>query len=289
MQRILGFIIDRLLPRRRLWQLLETADKAAGRDGPYPVVACRDESRPGSTFVVNEKEIGPLSRKGFTGITEFFSPGPRATLLRDTGTRRNYSVKAEGTGFFLKVHVKGAGGGKRSPGRMEWENHLLLMRIGIRTPNPVAFGEDQERSFFVSRDCEGTPCDDPSLRLESLDAVTRKSTVLELARVIARMHRHRLFHRDLYLCHILLNSGKIFIIDLQRLDYAGLTSRHRRVKDLAALLYSSMPIPVSQTDRLRFMKSYMGEGSINKKTRRMIKAVERKSKRIEAHTKKSMK
>jgi hypothetical protein len=59
-----------------------------------------------------------------------------------------------------------------------------------------------------------------------------------------------------------------------------LFQRHRRIKDLASLLYSSLDLPFSQTDRLRFFKKYYGGGKIKKKAKRLIRTVERKASRI---------
>ena len=100
------------------------------------------------------------------------------------------------------------------------------------------------------------------------------------------MHGCGLFHRDLYLCHVMVEEDTVRLIDLQRVCDDPFFKKHRRIKDLAALLYSSLNTQITRTDRMRFFKIYHGGGALNSKAKRLIKAVENKTKKIHAHNQK---
>lgn len=82
-----------------------------------------------------------------------------------------------------------------------------------------------------------------------------------------------------------LPQWSIHLIDLQRVRFAGKGRVGRRwiVKDLAALDYSAPAKIISRSDKLRFMRAYLGQRKFNGEARRLIGAVLRKSARIARH------
>jgi heptose I phosphotransferase len=111
------------------------------------------------------------------------------------------------------------------------------------------------------------------LAAQNLDAAGflawKRGLVAALARLIARLHGLRRFHKDLYLCHFFISERTIYrqpadwnreiaMIDLHRLAHHPMTATWWRLKDLAQLLYSSDIRGVTPRDRLRFARAYAG-------------------------------
>ena len=94
----------------------------------------------------------------------------------------------------------------------------------------------------------------------------KRQVVKEMARVTATLHRARVFHKDLYLCHFFLNPDRtrpgsnapqLTLIDLHRLKEHALFPGWWRWKDLAQLLFSTEGVAgITARDRIRFWKSY---------------------------------
>ena len=82
----------------------------------------------------------------------------------------------------------------------------------------------------------------------------------------AALHDNGLNHRDLYICHFLLRlpwEGEpddlhLHLIDLHRVQIRAATPRRWRVKDLAALYFSSLEIGLTERDLWRFVRHYSG-------------------------------
>jgi heptose I phosphotransferase len=223
-----------------------------------------------------------LENLGLNGPGDFRAPPRGASFLRDTGDRKNFRLGTGGSVFYLKVHEEKEGKRPPSMGRREWDNHLRLMRAGVPVPMPAAWGMGPGYSFFMSKACAGVVADDPALRWKEMTPSRQRRLAAELARRIMRMHRFGYFHRDLYLCHVVVDGEQVAVIDLQRLEDGPRFSGHRRIKDLAALLYSSLDGPFSRTDRLRFFKVYMGGGRLQSAGKKLLWAVQSKTRRIQA-------
>lgn len=218
--------------------------------------------------------------------------------------------KAGPASFFLKRHRRHSlrdlllhflrGGSLLSPGHNEWEACEQLRLLGIPACTPVAWGERSWlglplKSLFLSLQVEGAE------RLE--DFIVRafavpnkpehkelKAGLIEMLSDYARrLHDAGLFHRDFYLGHVLVtNDGHgghpLLIIDLQRVGKRSWLSRRARVKDLAAMNYTAASGQISRTDRLRFLSQYLGKKRLGPSDKELVRAIERKSARIAAHT-----
>lgn len=186
---------------------------------------------------------------------------------------------------------------KREDAINEWENLLLLDRLGVKTMVPVAFGE--QRSF-------GLPCFSLTLTENIYDAekmetylpahfsppvsadglVLKRALISRLANFARAFHDKGLNHQDFYLGHLYLRTqdNSIFVIDIQRLHQRKSISRHDRIKDLAQLAYSCQRLRIfTRTDFLRFVHAYLGKDSLTSHDKRLIRKIAAKAGRIACH------
>src|SRR5262249_54093328 len=94
----------------------------------------------------------------------------------------------------------------------------------------------------------------------------KRRIVTEMASITAILHRARVFHRDLYLCHFFLDAEgtateskklNLSLIDLHRLQEHQYLGDWWRWKDLGQLLFSTEGVAgISVRDQVRFWKSY---------------------------------
>jgi heptose I phosphotransferase len=92
----------------------------------------------------------------------------------------------------------------------------------------------------------------------------KREIVREMAAITAALHRARVFHKDLYLCHFFLDVGRIdgpgrrlTLIDLHRLGEHRWRPDRWRWKDLGQLLYSTDGVAgITSRDVLRFWAHY---------------------------------
>lgn len=156
-----------------------------------------------------------------------------------------------------------------SKARNEWRLTRAIAACGVPTVEPLAFGERRRlgilrESYFVSKRlpaCESVH--ELVLReakREHLGAGFKKKRefILELARLIARVHQKGIDHRDLHAGNVLIEKkegNRFYLLDLDRAKIHPRLSRRRRV---AALAQFSMffTLFVSRADRLRFFKEY---------------------------------
>lgn len=201
------------------------------------------------------------------------------TLVRDVARRQTLKVLLDGRPFYLKRH-RGVGWievlknwlvGKRPVlgARNEFEACRHLERVGLDAPRIAAFGETgglpAARSSFVLTDALVGYVDLETLTNHWLatppDPRERRRLVMRIADFARRFHDAGLAHRDFYLCHLLLPAdpdGDLAVLDLHRaLRFAELPDRWRE-RDLAALLYSALDLPVGPRSWLRFVRCYSG-------------------------------
>ena len=268
-------------PRKKIARRVFAYERNLRRRGRFPEVFALEARGEGKDVLyVNTRYTGVLETAGFTGPAAFRDPPPSAEPLRDIGVRKNFCVRTRAGIFYLKVHRE-KGRTQRGAGPREWMNHLRMIRAGLPTPVPAAWGWGNGYSFFMSKDTGGIPGDAALRDWPSLPVAVRRKRIGELARTVVRMHRFGFFHRDLYLCHVMVDEERITLIDLQRLEEGPLFPGHRRIKDLAALLFSTLESPVTRTERLRFFRRYLGGGKLGPTGRRLLHRVERKAGRIE--------
>lgn len=173
---------------------------------------------------------------------------------------------------------------------VEWYWMGRLAADGVRAVKPVAFAERMRggremASVVVTEAVSGESLEKwaggrsercPRLLIESL------------ARFVRRFHTLGYVHRDLYLSHIFYNvdtdpSNQFCLIDLQRVMRP--VWRHGRwvVKDLAALNYSTPRNTATMTDRVRFLRFYLGVRRLGPVGKRLTRRVAAKTGRIARH------
>lgn len=178
----------------------------------------------------------------------------------------------------------------------EFINITAFHRAGLPTMIPVAAGRRRcglfrTESFLVTKSIEGCQrLDDFFSRLQDVPVEDKRELVKKVALLVKKMHECGFNHRDLYLCHILLdNKGGLFLADLHRVNKRGKVPERWKAKDVAALNYSAPWHRITRTDRLWFLKNYLGTNRLSggeklfalkvlKKTEKMVKHNEKKSK-----------
>jgi heptose I phosphotransferase len=181
---------------------------------------------------------------------------------------------------------------------IEWNNIRRLGAIGVGTMRPIALVEQVVAGWEV-----GSLLCTEQVAGESLErwlprkwvAATaefgpgwRRGVVVELAEVVRRLHGGGLCHRDLYTCHMFIDikadGGACFhLIDLQRMLRVGIVRRRWFIKDLAALGASAPRGLISRTDRMRFLKAYLGPGALRHEMKRWWRDIEAKADRMMRH------
>jgi len=125
-----------------------------------------------------------------------------------------------------------------------------------------------------------TPCQGKVLE-------TKKRILENLADITRRMHRAGINHRDYYLCHILMdNRERLYVIDLHRVNVRDKVGKRWMVKDLAAMLFSSLEVPVTHGQRLAFYKRYMQISRLSADDKTLIRLIVKKCNKIARHTEK---
>jgi len=268
--------------------------------------------RPSPDLLVNSTFVSLLERRGLASFAALMQ-AQGASELPYNRLKRIYKFALEdGSGcqtFFLKRHRRRASfwerwrwaGGWRAlgEGMREWQNIVAFQRRGLPVVTPVAAGErllpgGLIESFVMTQSLEGfEPADQyVSARfiapLDQVQLERKRRLIAAAARLSRRMHEQGFNHRDFYLCHIFVRdtadgASDLRVIDLQRVDYRAALRRRWLNKDLAALHYSSLCLPLSDRDRLRFFVAY-GSGSASRRARRrQTRRVLRKSRAIARH------
>ncbi len=112
--------------------------------------------------------------------------------------------------------------------------------------------------------------------------------ISRLAGLIQKMHACGFNHRDLYLCHILRDGrGNLYIVDLHRVQRRAAVPERWLVKDIAALNYSAPADIISRTNRLRFLKTYLGTDRLTARDKRFALKVLKKTQKMVEHNKRS--
>ena len=233
-----------------------------------------------------DETLSTMFPPGRDGMRELFAL--RGEVFREPrgAARRTLRFEREGIGYFLKLHW-GVGWREifknlfslRLPvlgARNEWQAIRRLHELGVETMSLAGYGEvgwnpARRRSFVITREL----CDTVSLEDYCLDWAHRpppprlKWALIErVAEMSARMHAHGMNHRDLYICHFLLQqpwSGPdqplhLYLIDLHRVQMRRAVPRRWLVKDLAALYFSALHIGLTERDLYRFIRRYAGGG-----------------------------
>ncbi len=197
----------------------------------------------------------------------------RSTLEIGIGPNRYFLKRHTGVGWreilknwlLAKPAVTGAGN--------EFEACQRLASCDILAPKAVAYAERgrnpaQRRSFVLCEALAGYQS------LETLvaewpsagaDPLLRRRLLVAVASLLRQLHAAGVVHRDLYLCHLLVERAgyeqgriRLAVLDLHRALLKPDPARRWRRRDLAALWSSAMALPLGRMSRLRFVRVYTG-------------------------------
>ncbi len=192
-------------------------------------------------------------------------------------------LQADGTA--IRLHVKryrvGSAGGEAAA---EAKGIQALIDAGIATVPLVGWGTLPDgRSFLITRDLGGYEAGDKLLSA-GIDFARLRDATADLA---ARLHRARLHHRDLYLCHFFAKVDgedvQVRLIDAARVrTLPKLFARRWIVKDLAQFWYSAMQAGVPEDRRRGWIERYAQQRGWTK-WGALVRSVERKAGWIGRH------
>jgi hypothetical protein len=221
---------------------------------------------------------------------------------RSTG-RYRLEIEGETLSLYVKKHFRLPWWLRRFaplgafPGPTEWKNLKIAESLGVRVPEAVFAGAERDHacgSLLAVRELEGylplhIYVPGPLARMaEPARARRKQALIARLAEVARRLHGGRYYHRDFYLCHFFLRDDPtapdgfdLVLIDFGRLLHSRLG--RWRVKDLAALLFSTDVNGVSPKDRLRFFKQYLGIAKLDGAAKGLIRRIVAKADRYRRH------
>ncbi len=201
--------------------------------------------------------------------------------------RKTFCFAFNGSHYFAKLHY-GVGWKEiiknlaqlRMPvlsARNEWQAVKHLDALGVNTTPLVGYGKRgwnpaRIQSFVITEALADTESLEDFCRdwaASPPDPALKKALIEEVARIARLIHEHGMNHRDLYICHFLIDIAggrkkidprdiKLYLIDLHRMQKRRHLPRRWRIKDLAALYFSSMDTGLTQRDLLRFVRAYEG-------------------------------
>jgi hypothetical protein len=199
-------------------------------------------------------------------------------IFKHQAGRRTLRFTREGKSYFIKQHF-GVGWKEiiknlvrfRLPVVGATDEQLAIERLtglGIATMKLVGYGMEGRnpaklRSFIVTEALDETETLETlcaGWKARSPDIAFKRELIRAVATTARRLHENGVNHRDFYLCHLRLSKNasepRLFVMDLHRAQLRRQTPRRWKVKDLAALHFSSMDIGLTRRDLYRFIKVY---------------------------------
>lgn len=235
-------------------------------------------------------------------------------VYRAVKQRKTLNFKLDDESYFIKIHrgitvkeiVKNLLS-LRLPvldAKQEWTAIHRLAQAGVNTMDGRAFGRKglnplTRHSFIITKDLN------PTVSLEDFTRSwlttppsyhLKRSLIIYLAKMTAKMHAAGVNHRDCYLCHFLLDLPlfehhqqiKLSVIDLHRAQTRKRVPTRWRDKDLIGLYFSSTKIGLTKRDIWLFLKTYFNKPlkTILQDEHKLLTTAEKKSARIAKRTEK---
>lgn len=265
---------------------------------------------------MNVVRLEPVLVRAWAGQDPFEAARTQpGELAKSKDGRRTLRFEIEGRGAYLKYHpgvgwreivknlvqlrlpVVDAGQEYRAARHLGAHGVAALRPLGygVRGANPAA-----RRSFLVTEELAGTVslerfCADwrerpPAPRV-------RRLLIEAVARLVRALHAAGVNHRDLYLCHILLEEPslaaarratevRLHLIDLHRAQIRARVPHRWLAKDLGGLWFSAAPCALGPRDLLRFLRAYLGSPlrTTLARERRLLEAAEQRRDALHARS-----
>lgn len=235
-----------------------------------------------NTFHIEAADRDALSDLDFDGFMSL-----QGESFREIAARRTLRFERGGKSYFIKIH-QGVGWAEIFKNLVtlkvpvigaanEWLAIRRLEQLGVSTMRLAAYGERgsnpaRKQSFVVTHDLGATIDLDElskSWRESPPPLAFKRALLNEVADIARTLHQNGVNHRDFYLCHFLLErtateartpdiSGKLFIIDLHRVQLRPRVPKRWLIKDMGGLYHSALDIGLSKWDVLRFVRRYTG-------------------------------
>ncbi len=207
--------------------------------------------------------------------------GLEGEVYREVAGRRTLRVELGERAYFAKLHF-GVGWGEilknlviaRVPvigARNEFETCRHLEARGVAAPKVAAFGQTgvspaSRFSFVICDALDGyESLEDITARWErSPPSPGEKRRLIEAVADFARkLHQCGVIHRDFYVCHLLAETEpyargeiRLAVIDLHRAHIYTNIPQRWLLRDLAALLFSTLDLSLDLRAWLRFIRIY---------------------------------
>lgn len=179
--------------------------------------------------------------------------------------------------------------GRASKARREFENYEVFRRLGIRCADPIAVGEQRDGlgrlrvAWILTRAVPDALTltefvqKHAPVRSSKEPRALRSALVDQLAEMTRRIHHAGFFHNDLVWRNVLvtwpgIGEPKLWWIDCPRGRFARFFRERLAIKDLA-LLDKLASVHCTRTERLRFVRSYLGKTGLDAEVGRWAKAV----------------
>lgn len=203
-------------------------------------------------------------------------------IYRDVVGRRTMKVELGGQSYFVKQHF-GVGWREIFKNLISFKAPILgamtevnaikkLVEVGIATTPLVAYGVKglnpaTQQSFVLTQDLgDITSLEDVCADWENNPPVSdfKRSVIIAMAELAARMHAAGLCHRDFYLCHLALKKTQLaqgemalILVDLHRMLLGEEVHGSAVMKDIAGLIFSTKDCGFTEQDWALFKKHYL--------------------------------
>lgn len=207
--------------------------------------------------------------------------GLAGTVVRDREGRQTLRFELAGQVYYRKLHT-GIGWREvlknflqlKAPvvgASNEWLALNRLTQLGVDTLTAVGYGKRgwnpaRQTSFLITRELAA------SRTLADIAGAwpqtppppgTRRALIAKVAAVARTLNLHGINHRDLYLCHFMVDDAaatsaapRLFLVDLHRAQMRRRVPLRWQIKDLASLYFSALDSGLTRRDVYRFLKAY---------------------------------
>ncbi|MEM9744690.1 MAG: lipopolysaccharide core heptose(I) kinase RfaP [Pseudomonadota bacterium] len=194
----------------------------------------------------------------------------RETLAVELAGRRCFIKRHLGVGWAAIVNDALRGHRPVVDARPEVDACSALAAAGLQAPRVLAWGlrgatPATRQSFVVLDELREHESLEDVWRDPALTSRARHRVLSAVADFSRRFHAAGFSHRDYYLCHLWQRRGmerhpvpELLVMDLHRARRFRTLPERYRLRDLAALLYSSFEVPPGKHAVLRFVRRYAG-------------------------------